>query len=98
MTSKRAQYVSVGVIVLYWVGFAASRLLRTDHTQHSVTAIAANVCVRAVIVTGLVWILMRLCGESLRDLGFSRDGAGRFLLRVGLLAAGLFVEIGRAHV
>jgi membrane protease YdiL (CAAX protease family) len=90
VTSKRAQYVSVAVIAIYWVGFAASRLLRSDHTRHSVTAIAANVCVRAAIVTGLVWILMRANGESLRDLGFARDGTGRFLLRTGLLAAGLF--------
>ena len=90
MTSRRAQYLSVSVIVLYWVGLAASRLLRSDHTRHSVTAIAANVCVRAAIVTGVVWILMRLCGESIGDLGFARDRTGRFLLRTGLLAVGLF--------
>jgi len=90
VTPRRAQYLSVGVIVLYWVGFAASRLLRSDHTQHSVSAIALNVCVRAAIVTGLVWILLRLAGESLGELGFAWDRAGRFLRRTGLLAVGLF--------
>ena len=90
MTPKRAQYLSVAVIAIYWVGFAASRLLRSDPTQHSVTAIALNVCARAAIVTGLVWILMRACGESLGDLGFARDRAGRFLVRTGWLAVGLF--------
>jgi len=90
VTPKRAQYLSVAVIAIYWVGFAASRLLRSDPTQHSVTAIALNVCARAAIVTGLVWILMRACGESLGDLGFARDRAGRFLVRTGWLAVGLF--------
>ena len=93
MTDPRrpAHYLSVGVIVLYWVGFAASRLVRPHHPPDGVTAIALNVCVRAAIVTSLVWMLMRASGESLRDLGFTRDGTGRFLLRVGGLAAGLFV-------
>ena len=91
MTSKRAQYLSVGVIVLYWVGFTASRLVRPHHPPDGVISIAMNVCVRAAIITGLVWLLLRANGESLRSLGFEREGTGRFLLRTGLLAAGLFV-------
>jgi len=91
MTSKRALHLSAGAIVLYWTGFALSRLLRADHTQHSVPAIAQNVCVRAAIVTALVWILMRAAGQSIRDLGIERDGTGRFVLRSFLLAVGLFV-------
>jgi len=91
VTSKRAQYLSVGVIIVYWVAFAASRLLRPHHPPDGVTSIALNVCARAAIVTGLVWILMRANGESLEGLGFARDGTGRFLLRTGLFAALLFV-------
>jgi membrane protease YdiL (CAAX protease family) len=91
MTAKRAQYLSVAVIVLYWVAFAASRLLRSDHTHRTVNAIAVNVCVRAAVVTVLVWFLMRTCGESIRDLGLAPGRTGHFLARTGLLAAGLFV-------
>jgi membrane protease YdiL (CAAX protease family) len=91
VTSRRALYVSAGAIVLYWTGFALYRLLRTDHTQHGVPAIALNVCIRSAIVAVLVWILMRAAGQSIRDLGFEVDGTGRFLLRSSLLAAGLFV-------
>jgi membrane protease YdiL (CAAX protease family) len=91
VTGRRAQYLSVGVIVLYWVVFAARRLIRSDHTQHSVTAIAGNVCIRAAIVTAVVWILMRACGESLGGFGLKPDRPGPFLARTGLLAAGLFV-------
>jgi membrane protease YdiL (CAAX protease family) len=91
MSSKRALVVSVGLIVCYWAGFGASRLLRPHPMPDSVTVIALNVCVRAAIVAGLVWILLRATGESVRELGFSRDGTGRFLIRSGLLALALFV-------
>ena len=91
MTSKAALAVSVGLIFLYWTGFAASRLLRPHHVPNGVPSIALNVCVRSVIVVGLVWLLLRASGESVRGLGFARDGTGRFLIRSGSLAVGLFV-------
>jgi membrane protease YdiL (CAAX protease family) len=91
MTSRRALALSVGVIVLYWVGFAASRLLRPHPAPHDVTSIALNVCVRAAVVSVLVWLLLRANGESIRDLGIARDGTGRFLLRSLGLAVALFV-------
>jgi membrane protease YdiL (CAAX protease family) len=91
MTSRRALQVSVGVIVLYWVFFAAKHLLQEPHMPDSVAAIALSVSVRVFIVAGLAWILMRASGESLRDLGFAHEGAGLFMLRSTLLAMGLFV-------
>jgi membrane protease YdiL (CAAX protease family) len=91
MTSKRALRISTGVIVLYWGLFAAKHLLQEPHLPESVAAIALSVSVRVVIVVGLVWILMRANGESLRDLGFAQGGIGRFALRSTLLALGLFV-------
>lgn len=91
MTSKRALAVSVGLIAVYWVGFAAIRALRPHHAPNGVSSIALNVSVRSVIVVVLVWILMRANGESVRELGFARDGSGRLLLRSGLLAVGMFV-------
>jgi membrane protease YdiL (CAAX protease family) len=91
MTERNGLRVSVGVIALYWIGFAASRLFGPHHVPHSVASIALNVCVRTVIVVGLVWVLMRASGETVRELGFARDGTGRFLIRTGLLALGLFV-------
>ena len=90
MNSKKALYLSAGVIVSYWAIFAASHLLRPHDAPSSVAAIAQNVCVRSAIVGGLVWILLRANGERLRDLGFARDGMGRFLIRSGLLALGVF--------
>jgi membrane protease YdiL (CAAX protease family) len=91
MTPKRALAVSVGLIVVYWIGFAALRALRPHHVPDGVRSIALDVCVRSVIVVGLVWLLMRASGESVRELGFVRDGTGPFLLRSGLLAVGMFV-------
>jgi membrane protease YdiL (CAAX protease family) len=91
MTSKRGLAVSVAVIVLYWAGFAVFRVMRVPHAPSGVPSIALNVCIRSVIVIGLVWLLLRSSGESIRELGFARDGTGRFLIRSGLLAAGLFV-------
>ena len=70
---------------------ALTKLLRTDHAQHSVTTIATNVAVRAAIVAGVVWIMLRAAGQSIRDLGFERDSTGQSLVRWVLLAAGLFV-------
>jgi membrane protease YdiL (CAAX protease family) len=91
LTGKRALAVSVGLIVLYWVGSAASRLLRPHPMPDSVSSIAASVCVRTAIVVGLVWLLMRASGESVRELGVATDGAWRFLVRSLALAAGMFV-------
>jgi len=91
MTPKRALYLSVAVIVAYWAIFAAMRLLGSHHAPQSVAALARNVFVRSTLVVGLIWILLRASGESIRSLGFTRDGTGRFLMRSAGLAIALFV-------
>jgi membrane protease YdiL (CAAX protease family) len=91
MTSRRALYASAGAIALYWAIYAAKHLLGPHNPPSSVAALALNVCVRSAIVAGIVWILLRASGESVRDLGFTRDGTGRFLLRSGLAAMAMFV-------
>jgi membrane protease YdiL (CAAX protease family) len=90
MTSKRALHVSVAVVVLYWVFYAARQLLREHQPPTSVSAIAINVCIRTVIVVGLTWPLLRLCGESIHDLGVDPRPTGRFLARTSLLAVAMF--------
>ena len=57
----------------------------------SVVSLTLSVCVRTAIVVGLVWLLMRASGESIRQLGVTVDGTGRFLIRSVLLAIGLFL-------
>ena len=91
MTTRGALYASAGVVALYWVAFAARHLLRPHPMPESVAVIALDVGIRFVIVVGLVFALMRAGGESIFDLGFARDGMGRFLLRSGGLAAAMFV-------
>lgn len=91
MTERRALQATAGGIGLYWVYDAAKHLLLPHPMPAGVAVIALDVSVRTVVVTGLAWFLMRASGESLRDLGFARDATWRFLLRSGLLAAGLFV-------
>jgi membrane protease YdiL (CAAX protease family) len=89
--SKRWLYISVGVIVLYWVIFAIRRVVGAPDFPSSVAAIAFNVSIRTVISLGIVWVLLRANGDRVRDLGFAPDGTGRFLLRTVLLSVGLFV-------
>jgi membrane protease YdiL (CAAX protease family) len=91
MTSRRALALSAGVIVLYWAGSAASRLLRPHPLPHGVISIALDVSLRAVIVLVVVGALLHAGGESIRGLGFTRDGHARLVLRSLALAAGLFV-------
>jgi len=57
----------------------------------SVATIAFRVCVRFIVVGGVVWVLLRANRETIGQLGFAWDGASRFLLRSGLLALGMFV-------
>jgi len=89
-TSKRALQVSVAIVVLYWAFYAAKQLLRAHHMPAGVGAIAIDVCIRTVVVVALTWLLLRATGESFGDLGMAPGPIGRFLLRSGLIALGMF--------
>lgn len=89
--ARRALYLSVGVIVLYWVISVLRRLGAPPEFPSSVAAIAVNVSIRTVISLAIVWALLRANGEGLQSLGFAPGGAGRFLLRTALLSVGLFL-------
>lgn len=92
---RRALIVSCAVIVLYWIAFAASRLLR-DGPPAMPTDIAAlflRKLAEAIVAGVVVFVLLRTTGEKPEDLGITRDGLPGSIGRGLLWGAALFVVI-----
>lgn len=87
----RALYLSLAVILVHWVIFAARHLLRPQVVPASVGQIAFSASMHAIIALCVVWALLRWNGETLADLGFKIDGSWRGLLLLAGLSIGLFV-------
>jgi membrane protease YdiL (CAAX protease family) len=86
MKSKWAPYLSLAAILLYWTIFSARQVLQAEERSFptDVRAIFLQVCIKAVVVLVVIWLLLRSSGESLADLGFSRQ-ACRGIWRNGVL-------------
>jgi membrane protease YdiL (CAAX protease family) len=91
MSSRRALWVSIAVIVLYWAISATRHLFGPNSMPGSVASIALQVSIRAAIVLGVVWFLLRTNDEALGDLGLRLDVSARGILAVVLASAGIFV-------
>lgn len=84
--------VSVAVIVAWWIVMTV-RQLTHPAIPHSVSGIAVSVTLRAIEALVVAWLLLRLSGESLADLGLTRRGFGRSLAWGALVAVGAWVVI-----
>ena len=85
---RRGLNLSIGVIVLYWVAFAARQLLRARRgaVPGSVGVIALYVSVEACVFLAAIWFLLRMSDEKLGGLGF-RVGGFRSVLTYGVVPA-----------
>jgi membrane protease YdiL (CAAX protease family) len=90
MPSRRVLWVSIAVIVTYWAVSAARHLMGSNPMPESVIAIALRVSIRAAIVLGVVWFLLRRNGERLADLGLELDLSMRGIVTLVLASAGMF--------
>jgi len=95
---KPALYISIAVILLYWVIFAARQLLQADGptTPSSVRDISLYVSVKACIVFAVVWFLLRRSDETLADLGFTFDRFRSVMFDGALFAIGVFLSVNVA--
>jgi membrane protease YdiL (CAAX protease family) len=93
--ARRGLYLSLAVIVLYWLGSTARQLWWAPH-PNSVQELALWVCLRAGFALAIVWILLRRSGETLADLGWRFDGFGRVLAYGTVAALGMFVVVNAA--
>jgi membrane protease YdiL (CAAX protease family) len=87
--------LSIAVIVTYWIYSIGLHLIRFGEpvAVTGVSQLALYVCVKTVIVLGVVWPLLRANGERLADLGFGWGALRRALLPGTLFAVGLFIFI-----
>jgi membrane protease YdiL (CAAX protease family) len=90
-----ASLLSIAVILIYWLYSAGAVFLRAGEAgqPNSVSQLALFVCIKTVIVVGVIWPLLRVSGERFADLGFGLRLVGRSLLRGTLLAVVLFVLV-----
>jgi membrane protease YdiL (CAAX protease family) len=88
-----ALLLSIGIILTYWLYSIGIVFLRSSEAgqPHSVSQLALFVCLKTLVVVGVVWPLLRASGERFADLGFGLCLVGRSLLRGTLLAIALFV-------
>jgi membrane protease YdiL (CAAX protease family) len=92
--SRRALLVSCGVVVAYWIGFTATRLLGgTPHVTPDIPALFLRKLVEALVVGAVVYALLRTTGERPRDLGIARESVPGSIGQGLLWAALLFVLI-----
>ena len=86
--------LSCGLVVLWWIGFAAWKLTRAEHPlPSSIEALFLRKVLEAAGIALATWLLLRWSGETFRDLGISGKGLGRSIL-VGLGSAlALFVVV-----
>ena len=91
MRSRKVLWLSVAVIVLNWAISTARHVWGSNPMPVSVPSLAARVSIRAAIVLGVVWVLLRSTDESVDDLGLSFDRSVRAIVTPVLVAAGLFV-------
>jgi len=87
--------VSIAIILAHWLYSAGANLVRTGETIRptSVSQLALFVCVKAAVVVGVIWPLLRANGERFADLGFGMRFLRLALLRGLLLAIALFVVL-----
>jgi membrane protease YdiL (CAAX protease family) len=93
MRARAFLYLSILLIVAYWV-FSAAKLLSAagqPYFPDSVRVLALYAGVRAVVVLALVWSLLRGGGERLAGLGLGARAVKLALVRGLLLAVGIFV-------
>lgn len=91
MRPKTALVASAAFIAVYWACFAAWKLLGPPHEVRDARSIVVNVCVRAVLVTAIVWGFLRWNGESIAGLGLRPDGSWRGAGRLAGLTVAMFV-------
>jgi membrane protease YdiL (CAAX protease family) len=91
MPSRRVLWVSIAVIVAYWAVSATRHLLGPNPMPSSVASIALQVSIRAAIVLGVVWFLLRRNDETLGDLGLRFDLSIRGVVTLVLASGGMFV-------
>jgi membrane protease YdiL (CAAX protease family) len=93
MRARAFLYLSVLLIVAYWVASTAKQLSAAGqpYFPDSVRVLALYAAVRAAVVLALVWALLRAGGERLVDLGLDVRAVRLALLRGLLLAVGIFL-------
>ena len=85
--------VSLGVIVISWAYSGYAHLFKpgSNAVPPDVAAIAVSVCVKAVVVLVVAWLLLAANGERLSSLGFTGPALKAALVWGPLLAAGVFL-------